>query len=122
VQRYGQLPIRAVDDDLVREHRRSGRNDGTIAALRAMFNDAARADAGHLVERNPFAGLRLPQSRGRRDLQPPRQAEAAKLIALADELAPPSFASYLDTAIHEGGRPGEFDALMWTGLDFMPLL
>jgi hypothetical protein len=54
VQRYGQLPIQAVDDDLVREYRRSGRNDGTIAALRAMFNDAARADAGHLGGAQPI--------------------------------------------------------------------
>jgi hypothetical protein len=83
VDRYGHLPIRAVDDDTVREYRRSGRNDGTIPALRAMFNDAARADAGRLVDRNPFAGLRLRQSRGRRDVQPPAQAEAAGLIAAA---------------------------------------
>jgi len=82
---YGHLPIRAVDDDIVREYRRSGRVDGTIPALRAMFNDAARADAGRLVAVNPFAGLRLPQSRGRRDVQPPAQPEAARMIALADE-------------------------------------
>ncbi len=120
VDRYGETPIRAVDDDLVREYRRAGRNEGTVAALRAMFNDAARADAGRLVDRNPFAGLRLPQSRGRRDVQPPAQAEAARMIALADELTPPSFAAYLDVAIHEGARPGELDALQWDDLDFTP--
>jgi integrase len=120
VNAYGNLPIRAVDDDIVREYRRAGRADGTIPSLRAMFNDAMRADAGRLVERNPFAGLRLPQSRGRRDVQPPAQAEAARLIALADKLTPPSFAAYLDAAIHEGPRPGELDALMWDDLDFTP--
>jgi integrase len=118
--RYGQLPIRAVDDDVVREYRRSGSVDGTIPSLRAMFNDAARADAGRLVERNPFANLRLPQARGRRDVQPPAQAEAARMVALADQLTPPSFAAYLDTAIHEGARPGELDALRWDELDFTP--
>jgi hypothetical protein len=82
VRAYGTMPIRAVDDDVVRAFRRAGNNDGRIAALRAMFNDAMRADAGRLVERNPFAGLRLSQSRGRRDVQPPAQAEAARLIAL----------------------------------------
>lgn len=120
VDRYGDLPIRAVDDDVVREWRRSGANDGRIPALRAMFNDAARADAGRLVQRNPFAGLRLPQSRGRRDVQPPAQADAARLIALADGLTPPSFAAYLDVAVHEGMRPGELDGLRWEYIDFTP--
>lgn len=120
VEAYGDKPIRAIDDDTVREYRRAGRNDGTIPALRAMFNDAARADAGRLVDRNPFAGLRLPQSRGRRDVQPPAEADAARMIALADELTPPSFAAYLDVAIHEGARPGELDALQWADLDFTP--
>ena len=42
------------------------------------------------------------------------------MIALADELTPPSFAAYLDVAIHEGARPGELDALRWDDLDFTP--
>jgi integrase len=103
----------------VREYRRAGRNDGQIPALRAMMNDAARADAGRLVERNPFAGLRLRSSRGRRDVQPPAEAEAARMVAFADELTPPSFAAYLDVSIHEGARPGELDALRWDDLDFI---
>ena len=117
---YGHLPIRAIDDDIVREYRRAGNNDGTIPALRAMCNDAMRADAGRLIDRNPFAGLRLPQSRGRRNVQPPAESEAAHMIALADELTPPSFAAYLDVAIHEGARPGELDALRWDDLDLTP--
>jgi integrase len=120
VDAHGHLPIRAVDDDVVREYRRSGSNDGTVPALRAMFNDAARADAGRLVDRNPFANLRVRQSRGRRDVQPPAQADAARMVALADRLTPPSFAAYLDTAIHEGARPGELDALLLDDLDFTP--
>jgi integrase len=117
---YGHLPMRAVDDAIVREYRRAGRKDGTVPALRAMFNDAARADAGRLVAVNPFANLRLPQSRGRRDVQPPSEAEAARMVALADQLCPPSFAGYLDVAVHEGARPGELDALRWDDLDFTP--
>jgi hypothetical protein len=46
---YGERPIRAIDDEIVREYRRSGSLEGTILALRAFFNDAARADAGRLV-------------------------------------------------------------------------
>src|SRR4051812_39068934 len=79
-----------------------------------------RADAGRLVAVNPFAGLRLPQSRGRKDVQPPAVADAARLIALGDTLTPPSFAAYLDVDIHEGVRPGELDALQWEDLDFTP--
>lgn len=120
VARYGHLPMRAVDDEIVRAYRRAGPNDGTIPALRAMFNDAARADAGRLVASNPFANLRLRQSRGRRDVQPPSEAEAARMVALADELCPPSFAAYLDVAIHEGARPGELDALRWDDVDLTP--
>jgi integrase len=39
-------------------------------------------------------------------------------VALADELTPPSLAAYLDVALHSGMRPGEFDALRWSKLDF----
>jgi integrase len=120
VASYGDLPVRAVDDEVVRKYRSAGRNDSRIPALRAMFNDAMRADAGRLVERNSFAGLRLPRSRGRRDVQPPAEGEAARLVALADELTPPSFVAYLDVAIHEGMRPGELDGLRWPELDFTP--
>jgi integrase len=51
-------------------------------------------------------------------VQPPSQAEIAQFIALADELTPPSFAAYLDVAVHSGMRPGELDALRWSKIDF----
>ena len=76
------------------------------------------APAGQLVDRNPFAKLALRQSRGRRDTQPPTQAEISRFVALAGELTPPSFAAYLDVAVHEGMRFGELDALRWTKIDF----
>ena len=120
VEAYGERPMRAIDGEIVREYRRASRNDGTIPALRAFFNDAMRPDAGWLVTRNPFAGLRIKQSRGRRDVQPPAQKDAARLVALADELTPPSFAAYLHTDAYEGVRPGELDALRWDDLDFTP--
>src|SRR6478672_7666212 len=74
--------------------------------------------AGRLVDRNPFANLKLRGSRGRRDTQPPTQVEIARFVQLADELTPPSFAAYLDVAVHEGMRPGELDALSWEQIDF----
>jgi hypothetical protein len=67
VAAYGDRPIRAVDDQVVADWLRGGRNRGTVPALRAMFNDASRPQAGRLVAANPFAGLGLSQGRGRRD-------------------------------------------------------
>jgi integrase len=118
VASYGDKPIRAIDDDIVAAWLKGGANRGTVPALRVFFNDARSAPAGRLVERNPFANLRLRGSRGRRDKQPPKQTEIARFVTLADQLTPPSFAAYLHTAVYEGARPGELDALKWTDLDF----
>ena len=118
VDEYGDLPLRSIGDEHVATWLRGGRNAGTIPALRAFINDAASAAAGRLVERNPFAKLRLPSSRGRRDTQPPGQADIARFVALADELTPPSFAAFLHVAVYEGMRPGELDALRWDRIDF----
>jgi integrase len=118
VREHADLPIRSIGDEHVAAWLRGGRNLGTVKNLRAFFNDAASAPAGRLVERNPFARLRIRGSRGRRDTQPPSQAEIARFIALADELTPPSFAAYVDVAVHQGMRPGELDALRWERIDF----
>jgi integrase len=118
VDEYGDLPLRAIGDELVATWLRGGRNVGTVPALRALFNDAMTVPAGRLVDRNPFAKLGLRSSRGRRDTQPPTQADIARFVALGDELTPPSFAAYLDAAVYEGMRPGELDALRWTKIDF----
>ena len=118
VEQHADLPLRAVGDEHVAAWLSGGRNRETAQQLRIMFNDAASAAAGRLVDRNPFANLGLPSSRGRKDVQPPNQAEIATLIALADQVTPPSFAAYLDVAVHSGMRPGELDALRWSKIDF----
>jgi integrase len=115
---YGERPMRSIDDTVIVDWLRGGENVGTVPALRAMFNDAMTAQAGRLVTLNPFARLGLKQGRGRRDVQPPTQVDAARMIELADELTPPTFAAYLHFAIHEGTRPGEGDALRWDRIDF----
>jgi integrase len=119
-ERYADRPMHAVGDDVVADWLRGGRNRGTVPALRAFFNDAASGAAGRLIDRNPFANLRLPSSRGRKDTQPPGQADIARLIDYADQLTPPSFAAFLHTAVYEGPRPGELDALRWDDVDFTP--
>jgi hypothetical protein len=71
VEQYGDLPIGTIGDEHVAVWLKGGRNRGTAQQLRIFFNDAASAEAGRLVDRNPFAKLRLRSSRGRRDIQPP---------------------------------------------------
>jgi integrase len=118
VELHGDLPMRAIGDEHVAAWLKGGRNIGTVDKLRIMFNDAMTGKAGRLVDRNPFAKLGLRASRGRRDTQPPNQVQIARFVALADELTPPSFAAYLHTAVYEGMRPGELDALRWDRIDF----
>jgi integrase len=118
VAEHGDLALRAIGDEHVAAWLKGGHNVGTVPALRAFFNDAASAPAGRLVDGNPFAKLGLRTRRGRRDTQPPTQADIARFIALADELTPPSFAAYLHTAVYEGMRPGELDALRWSKIDW----
>jgi integrase len=111
--------LRAIDAQVVAEWLKGGRNRGTVDALRAMFNDARRPQAGMLIDANPFANLGLKRGRGRKDVKPPSQAKIADMIAAADELTPPSFAAYLMTACWSAARPGELDALQWDDLDFV---
>jgi integrase len=117
---YADRPLRAIDAMVVAEWLKGGRNLGTVPSLRALFKDARRPHAGLLIDRNPFAGLGLKRSKGRKNVQPPAPGEVARLVALADELTPPSFAAYLFTACYSAMRPGELDALQWTDLDFTP--
>jgi integrase len=113
VERYGSLPLDHVDDGVVAAWLAGGRRNGTVPALRAMFNDAMSAKAGRLIGRNPFAGLGLRRTNGNRNRKPPTEAGMERLIVLARELTPPSFAAYLEFAIVEGPRPSELDALRW---------
>jgi integrase len=119
VERYGDCPIATIGPFVVAEWLKGGQNRGTVDALRAFFNDARKPQAGMLVDRNPFAGLGLKRSRGRKNVQPPDQATTAGMIAAADALTPPSFSAYLLTAVWSAARPGELDALRWADLDFM---
>jgi integrase len=117
VAEHGALPMRSIGDQHVAAWIAGGRNLGTVPKLRTMWNDAATAAAGRLVDRNPWDGLRLPR-RPKRDWTPPGLDRIMALIEFADELTPPSFAAYLDFACHMGTRPGENDALRWTKVDY----
>jgi integrase len=117
-QKYGSLPLHLVGDDVVAEWLAGGKRIHTVAALRAMFNDARSAKAGRLVDHNPFEGLRISRSRGNKDRQPPTLEQAQTLIKHAHDLTPPSFAAFLEVACWSACRPGELDALTWDAIDF----
>ncbi len=67
VARYGTRPIDAIDDSVVAEWLAGGSRNGTVPALRAMFNDAASAKAGRValpVIRSHGLGSRVAQVAG----------------------------------------------------------
>ena len=117
VERYGTRRLDLLDDEVVAEWLAGGKHNGTVPALRAMFNDAASAKAGRLVRHNPFARLGISKGPGRRHEQPPSEEQVWKLIRYARDLASPSFAAWLQVAAFTGLRPGELDALRRTNVD-----
>ena len=118
VAKYGHLPIRSIGDDIVAEWIAGGQNVGTINSLRTLFGDARKKAAGTLISANPFSDLGLTKTHGRRDAQPPDEQTIARMIQIADQLCPPSFAAWLDVACWSAARPGELDALKWEDIDF----
>ncbi|MGH2878986.1 MAG: tyrosine-type recombinase/integrase [Solirubrobacteraceae bacterium] len=86
----------------------------SLPAVRAMFGDAVRDG---LIPFNPFAELRLPGSKGRKDLEVLGEDELGTLAQLAfdprmelDDYAPQYWAMIL-FAGYTGVRPGELFAL-----------
>jgi integrase len=118
VERYGEVPIFQVSDEIVAEWLAGGKRAGSVHGLRSMFNDAASVKAGRLVDRNPFEKLGISRGKGRRDQQPPSEEKAWEIIGCARRLSCPSFAAWLQVAAFTGMRPGELDALRWERVDF----
>jgi integrase len=118
VDRYGEVPLGQVGDEIVAEWLAGGRRTATVMGLSAMFNDAASMKAGRLIDRNPFARLGISRGRGRRDQQPPSEEQAWEIIEAARRVSCPSFAAWLQVAAFTGMRPGELDALRWERVDF----
>lgn len=107
-------------DDLDRRTAREWvmENPSQHSALRAMFNDAVRDELCHA---NPFANLRLPQSRGRKDLVPITSEELDQLCECALEVHGdygPNFEALILTAAYTLMRPGELYVLEWSDIDF----
>jgi len=92
-------------------------NRGSLPVVRAMFNDAIDIE---LIETNPFQNLRLPQSRGRKDVvaltEPELYALADKAVDVHEEYGKVIRAAVL-FAGYTGVRAGELMALQWTDVD-----
>jgi integrase len=90
---------------------------GTVAVVAAMFSDAKRDD---IVLRNPFSDLRLPQSKGRKDIRALTEAEVLELADCALRVFPDETGQTLRAMIvfsaYTGIRLGEMAALRFTDL------
>ncbi len=93
------------------------RNPSSVSVVRALFNDALDDE---VVVSNPFSNMRLPQSRGRKDLV---VLSAAEVRGLADK-ALDLFGDYGSTfracvlfAAWVGLRPAEMFMLTWDDID-----
>lgn len=113
VETFGARKLSSIDSmearEWVIEHR------SAHGPVRAMFADAIR---DKLIRENPFGGMRLQQSRGRRDLEVLSAEEVDQAIEIARKKAGPSFAAFVAMAAYVGMRPGELYALKWPMIDF----
>jgi integrase len=116
VERYGSLRLRDVDAQLAWEWLAEKR--WTLGGLRAMFSDARKAG---LVEANPFTGLRLRGSGGRKNLDVLTEAEVHRLCECALEVWPAEVGLTVRALISVGAfvgmRPAEMYGLRWADVD-----
>ena len=114
---HGGLPLTEVDSELAYLWLRDKR--WTLTGIRAMFSDARRLG---LVQSNPFAGLRLRGSHGRKNLDVLSADEVHRLVVCADEVWSGEVAltvgALVATAAFTGMRPAELYGLRWLDLDF----
>ena len=115
VERYGDLPLHKFGDRQVGEVLR-GRRD-VMATVRSMFHDAMSPEAGRLLERDPFVGVRA-KKQPAKHVDPPGPDVVWELIRVARERVNPGFAAWLQVAAFTGLRPGELDGLRWSSVDF----
>jgi integrase len=117
VDRYGDLRMDQIDDDIAVQWISGGKHTWTVPQLRKMFADAQSKKGGRLIVTNPFADLGLSKSKGNQARQPPTEKEFWRLVETAWRITPPSFAGWLELACYTGLRPGEIDALRPTDID-----
>lgn len=116
VRDFGSVRMSDVTPDRAQEWARA--NQASHPVVRALFNDAKRNGA---VTSNPFANLRLSQSKGRKGLSALTEDELHELadVALAALGAyGPTFRAVILFAGYVGLRPAELFCLRWSDVDF----
>lgn len=106
-QRFASVPLA----DVTPTQARSWANTTSLSyvrAVRAMFNDAL---ADELIERNPFAKLKLEESPGRADIVAITEDELILLASLASRIHGATFSAMVAVAGYTGIRQGELFAL-----------
>jgi integrase len=104
----GALKLDDVTRPLAREKALAWpRNISGVA--RTMWADAVR---NGIAGENPWTNMRIPQSRGRRDLVPLTEPELHELASVAGEMGP-----LVLTLGYTGLRPGELCGLRWEDVD-----
>lgn len=116
---FGAKKLSAIDPPAARAWA-VGAPRSNVRVVRTMFNDAI-SDGVHPGP-NPFSNLRLPQSRGRKDLVPLTPAEVYGLVAAAEEVHALSefgerFGALIEFAAFVGLRPGELYGLRPEDID-----
>jgi len=85
-----------------------------MATARAMLGDAFRDG---LIDSNPLAGMRLPTSRGRRDIEALTELQVYRLVEIAQEVHGEYgrlvYGPMIQLAAFSGLRPGEIHGLRW---------
>jgi integrase len=113
---HGSMTLRDVSVELALEW--MGEHRWTLGGIRAMFSDARRVG---LVDTNPFAGLRLRGSRGRKDIDIPARDEVERLAEYAVEVWSGEVAltirALILMAAFVGMRPAELYGLRWSDID-----
>jgi integrase len=93
-------------------------NQSLARVAQTMLGDAFRDG---LMPSNPLAGLRLPESRGRRDRPRLTEDQVARLVEIAGEVhgeyGQRVYGPMIRVAAYTGLRPGEMHGLRWTDID-----
>lgn len=118
-----RLLVRELGDkqlaDVTRQdaQRFARKHRGAARTARVMFSDAMREEG--LIEVNPFAKLRLPTSRGRKDIEIPSPAEIDRLVEIAKAEHPNyDFWRMILFSTYTTMRPSEVFGLEWDDIDF----
>lgn len=113
----GERPLDSIDRPFARRLATQTWPRSVTNTARAMFGDAHRDG---LIPANPFADLRLPLSRGRKDLDALTEPQVHQLANLAVDIHGDygrEMRAIILTLGYIGVRPGELCALHWTDLN-----